>query len=50
MRDEALIPWKDQLIFKVYVPDKPDSYGIKPYLVSESKSGYICNMEPYTGK
>jgi hypothetical protein len=45
MRDEALIAWKDQLIFEVYVPDKSDSYGIKPQLVSESKSGYIFNME-----
>jgi hypothetical protein len=26
---EGMIVWKDQLIFKVYAPDKPDSYGIK---------------------
>jgi len=41
---------KGQLIFKVHVPDKPDRYGIKAYLVSESNSGYIYNMEAYTGK
>jgi hypothetical protein len=50
MRDEALIAWKVQLIFKVYLPYKPDSHGIKPYLVSESKSGYMCNVEVYIGK
>lgn len=50
MRDETLTAWKGQLIFEVYVPYKPDSHGIKPYLVSETKNGYICNMEVYTGK
>jgi hypothetical protein len=46
---EGMIAWKDWFIFKVYVSDKPDRYGIKSYLVSESKSCYICNMEVYTG-
>jgi hypothetical protein len=30
--------------------DKPYRYGIKAYLVSESESGYTCNIEVYTGK
>jgi hypothetical protein len=42
--------WKGWLIFKVHVTDQPDRYGIKAHLVSESKSGYMCNMEVYTGK
>jgi len=50
MRDEAMIAWKDWLIFKVHMPNKPDRYGIKTYLISESKSSYICNMEVYTCK
>jgi hypothetical protein len=32
--DEGLIAWKDWLFFQVYMPDKPDRYGIKAYLVS----------------
>jgi hypothetical protein len=50
MRDEDMIAWKGQLIFKVYMLDKPYRYGIKAYLVCGSKNGYICNMEVYTGK
>jgi len=50
LRDEAMIAWKGWFIFKVYIPNKPDRYGIKAYHVSEAKSGYICNLEVYTGK
>jgi len=50
LRDESMTAWKGWLIFKVYIPNKPDRYGIKAYLVSESKSGYICNLEVYAGK
>ena len=50
MRDEAMIAWKGWLISKVCMPNKPGMYDIKVYLVSDSKSGYICNMEVYTGK
>jgi len=50
MIDEAMIAWRDWLIFKVRMPNKPDRYGIKAYLVSESKSIYTCNMEVYTFK
>jgi hypothetical protein len=50
MRAKGMMTWKDQPIFKVHMPDNPDRYGIKAYLVSESKSGYICNMEVYTGE
>ena len=35
---------KGQLIFKVYVPDKPDRYSVKAYLVSECNSGYIYRV------
>jgi len=48
--DEGMIVLKGQLIFKVYVPNKPHRYGIKASLVSECSSGYICNMEMYIGK
>ena len=47
---EAIIGWKDRLVFTTYMPDKPDKYGMKVYLVCESQSGYIWNMEAHTGK
>jgi hypothetical protein len=52
MKDEATIAWKGWLIFKVHIPNKPDRYSNKAFLVSESKSGYICmsNLEVYNGK
>jgi len=44
-RDEAMTALKGQIIFEVYMPDTPDRYGIKAYLVSESKSdSYIIWM------
>jgi hypothetical protein len=47
--DEGMTAWKDWFIFKVYMSAKPHRYGIKDYLICESQSGYICNMEVYTG-
>jgi hypothetical protein len=43
--DKGMIAWNDRLIFKICMSDKPDRCGIKAYLVSESESYYICNME-----
>jgi hypothetical protein len=43
--------WKDWVILQVHVPEKPDRYGIKAYLVSKSKSGYIYyNIGVSTGE
>jgi hypothetical protein len=46
----GIIVWKGRLMFEVYMPEKPDKEGSNAYLVSESKSGYMCNNEVYTGK
>jgi len=44
-RDEAMTALKGRIIFKVYMPDTPDRYGIKAHLVSESKSdSYVIWM------
>ena len=48
--DEGMVPWKGRLSFRQYLPNKPDRFGIKLYQLSESKSGYICDFEVYTGK
>lgn len=48
--DEAMVPWKGRLSFRQYLPNKPDRFGVKLYVISESVSGYISNFEIYTGK
>lgn len=47
--DEGVLAWRGRLIFKTYNPLKPDKYGIKGYIVSESKSGYVWRYDVYCG-
>ena len=47
--DEGTLLWRGQLKFKVYNPMKPIKYGIKSYILSESKTGYLYAMKPYCG-
>lgn len=48
--DEAMIGYKGRLSFKQYMPMKPTKWGIKVWVAAESKSGYILDMDVYTGK
>ncbi|XP_070573802.1 piggyBac transposable element-derived protein 4-like [Ptychodera flava] len=48
--DEAMIAWKGKLRFRVYIPIKPDKFGIKTYKLCESVSGYTSTLSFYTGK
>ena len=48
--DEGMIPWRGNLSFKVYSPDKPVKYGIKVYMLSDSTNGYVSKFKLYTGK
>jgi hypothetical protein len=48
--DEGMVLWKGRFSFRQYIPNKPDIFGIKLYQLSESKSGYICDFDVYTGK
>jgi hypothetical protein len=54
-----MLGWRGHLRFRVYNPGKITKYGILVWMVCESMSGYICNMqtetvsllvEPYEGK
>ena len=45
-----MIPTKNKLSIKQYIKAKPIRWGIKTFLLCESKSGYIVNAEIYTGK
>ena len=45
--DEAIVPWRGRVTFRVYIRNKPTKWGIKLYELCESTSGYLYNMEVY---
>ncbi len=48
--DEQLFPTKARCPFTQFMPQKPDKYGIKFFLMIEVLSKYVCNGFPYLGK
>ena len=48
--NEAMISFKGRVGFKQYIKDKPSPWGIKAYVLTESKTGYVCNIIVYYGK
>jgi len=48
--DEGMIPAKNRLGIKQYIASKPVKWGIKSFLLCESKTGYVFNLEIYAGK
>lgn len=48
--DEGMVPWRGNLHFRVYSPDKPDKYGLKAYILCDAENGYCMKMKLYTGK
>ena len=48
--DESMIGTRGRLSFLQYMPKKPTKWGIKVWVCSESKSGYIYNFHVYTGR
>ena len=48
--DEQLFPCKTRCPFTQYMPNKPDKFGMKFWLLADSKSKYLCNGKPYLGK
>ena len=47
--DEQLMPMKNRCPFIVYMPNKPDKFGIKFWLLVEVESKYVVNLQPYLG-
>ncbi|GFV95850.1 piggyBac transposable element-derived protein 4 [Trichonephila clavipes] len=47
---ESLMLFKERLGSKQYMPLKRSRFGIKCYMLSESKSGYVWSLIIYTGK
>ena len=48
--DESMIGTKCRLSFIQYIKTKPVKWGIKVWICCDSKNGYICAFEVYTGK
>lgn len=48
--DEQLYPTKARCRFTQYMPNKPDKFGIKFWVLAELSSKYCLNIKPYTGK
>lgn len=48
--DEGMIPCKNRLAIKQFIKDKPIKWGIKAFLLCDSRNGYIYNAEVYTGR
>jgi len=43
--DEGMIRYKGRLYFRQYMPKKPVKWGIKVWMLGESKSGYVCTFD-----
>lgn len=48
--DEQLVGFRGRCGFIVYIPIKPDKFGIKIYMLADTKYPYIYNFEIYAGK
>ena len=47
--DESMIPFKGRIYFRQYIPSKRARFGIKAFVMAEAKSGYVCEIQIYTG-
>ena len=47
--DEQLVPFRERCKFRMYIPSKPDKYGLKIYWLCESYTGYPLRGLPYLG-
>ena len=45
--DEAIITFRGRVSFRQYIKGKPNPWGIKAYVLSDSKSGYMHNLLKY---
>ena len=48
--DEAMIAFRGRVGFRQYIRGKPQPWGIKAYVLSESRTGYMYNVIIYYGK
>ncbi len=48
--DEQLVGFRGRCPFRVYMPQKPDRYGIKIWWICDSTNGYAFNGQVYLGR
>ena len=48
--DVSMISYKGHLSFLQYLPKEPHKWGMKAWVLAESKTGYTFNWSMYTGK
>lgn len=47
--DEMLLGFRGRCSFKIYIPNKPNKYGIKVFSVVDARTFYTHNLEIYVG-
>lgn len=47
--DEAVVQFKGKIGIITYNPIKPTTWGIRIYVLTDSKSGYVYSILPYYG-
>ena len=48
--DEQLLTYRGRVPFKQYIPSKPGKYGIKLWMLSDTKTSYVCRIQVYSGR
>ncbi|XP_018368816.1 PREDICTED: uncharacterized protein LOC108764906 [Trachymyrmex cornetzi] len=48
--DKQLLGFREKFFAKVYIKSRPDKYGIKILCLNDSRTFYMLNAIPYTGK
>lgn len=47
--DEQLLPFRGRCPFRIYIPNKPDRYGIKLFMLNDANTYYCINAIPFLG-
>lgn len=48
--DEQLLAFRGRCPFRMYMPNKPNKYGLKLVMMADCNTKYMCNAIPYLGK
>lgn len=48
--DERIVSFRGNCAFRVYMKNKPDSYGLKIWMMCDAKTFYVKNFQVYLGK
>ena len=47
--DEQLMPLKSRCSFVTFMPNKPDKYGLKFWVLADVETKYVSNIDVYLG-